>query len=132
MISKVEKKYIELVYKGFKKTDEIAVYLKIPEKKVLSIQHRIFDKLVVHSWYMVIRRSFELGILSADEYCSLDIKAEIDKTTQRIKKIDFSQCDDNVKFKIYNELIELYNKYEYNILLKQFNTRLPISDKKDK
>jgi len=130
-ISIYERRYIEMIYKGKYKTNEVASTLMITKGKVLNMKLRIFKKLAVNSWYNAIRRSFELNILKRENYSSFDIDDEINKTTERIKKINFSNNNDTlVKLKIFFELVDFYNKYEYETLLKQFNEDKNFNDSK--
>lgn len=120
--TKPEKTLLELVYNGTNSTSEIAEILNRTNKKVLATKSRIFKKLSVNSWFNAIRKSFEYNLLGKKYFKTINIESEIDKATMLITKINLSKenCDHNIKLEIYNELINLFNKYEYSFLLNQF------------
>jgi len=62
-ISNREKEIIDLISKGLSAND-IATQLYISSETVKSHKKRIFDKLDVLNSPMLVRRSYEMGILS--------------------------------------------------------------------
>jgi hypothetical protein len=121
-ITSIEKKILISMYHGSSKTEAIANDLNMPYKRVKNAKNRILKKLNVNNWYNAIRVSFEKKILNKNEYNSLDIIKEVRKTSLKINNIDYELINNDHKIKliIYKEIIEFYNKLEYNVLLKRF------------
>ena len=122
-ITKIEKKYIELIYLGVTDYKDLEKELKRSKKKISQMETRIFKVLESNSWYNVIRKSFELNILNKGDFRELNIENEINKTVLKIKNIKQTkhQEDVDIKLEIFDNLVALYNKREYDILLRQLN-----------
>ena len=116
-----ERKLIELVYIGIWDERKIAKLLLVPIKKVSVMKQNILYVLSANSWYNAIRKAFQLNILSKQKYASVDLKQEMEMRCQLIIGILTEQNSKEIKakLKIYDELLDFYNVYEYSCLLRK-------------
>ena len=120
LLSEVEIVMIELVYFGYLENNQLSERLSLSADKVNEIEKNIFRKFRTDCWFVIIKKAFELGILDKEKNSSLDTKKEVTACAKKILKIsiakDYSPTE--IKFKIYEELINFYTKYEYSYLLR--------------
>jgi len=130
-LTKIEIKYIELTYLGVTEYSDLEKELKRSRKKIINMQKKIFKTLSANSWYNAIRISFELNILNKGDYRKLNIEAEINKTAKIIRKIKANnlQNDVDVKLEIFSNLVRLYNKREYDLLLRNSGLEIEFNKK---
>ena len=120
-VTNKEKEFLKQIYIGNTDKEILIENLKITEVKLIKLEKRIFKKLAVNNWYNAIRISFELNILSREDFSTLDLNKEVIEAKENLLKIKFQdfKTDSIIKLLIFQELIELYNKYEYDVLLKK-------------
>ena len=116
-----EKKLIEYVYRGIHSEELLAKKLKVSINDISNMRLNILKKLSSNSWYNAIRKAFQMNLLDKDLYCDINLLQEIETCVQNILAIDPAnyKSDIDIKLKIYLELIDLYNKYEYSYLLRE-------------
>ncbi len=124
-LSKKEKRYLELIYRGVDDPIIISDTLKLQRNKVSTTKARIFKKLAVNSWFNAIRRSFTLDILLKEEYNIHGISDIVSNCSSNIHEIynnrEEGETEDEVKLKIYYALLNSFNEYEYDSLLRSFD-----------
>lgn len=123
-LSKKEKKYLELIYRGVDDPIVISNTLKLQRSKVSTTRARIFKKLAVNSWFNAIRKSFVLDILMKEEYNTSGISDVVLNCSSDIQNIynnrEKEETENEVKLKIYYALLKGFNDYEYDSLLRSF------------
>ncbi|MFT5848609.1 hypothetical protein [Psychroserpens sp.] len=120
LLSKSEIIMIELVYFGYLENNQLSERLSLSANRVNETEKKIFRKFRTDCWFVIIKKAFELGILDKEKNSTLDTEKELAACTDKILKISIAE-DSNpteIKFKIYEELINFYTKYEYSYLLR--------------
>jgi DNA-binding CsgD family transcriptional regulator len=120
LLSETEIIMIELVYFGYLETNQLSERLSLSADRVNEIEKSIFRKFRTHCWFVIIKKAFELGVLDKEKNSTLNTEKEVAACANKILKISISEdCSPTeIKFKIYEELITFYTKYEYNYLLR--------------
>ncbi|MFT5244484.1 MAG: DNA-binding CsgD family transcriptional regulator [Glaciecola sp.] len=120
LLSEAEIIMIELVYFGYLETNQLSERLSLSADRVNEIEKSIFRKFRTDCWFVIIKRAFELGVLDKEKNSILNIKKEVAASAKKILKISIAKdrSPTEIKFKIYEELINFYTKYEYSYLLR--------------
>ncbi len=117
--NQTEKRLIELAYNQGSEMGTLSRALKLKETEINHITQKLFKKMSVNCWHNAIRRAFEIGLLSRSRYSTLDLEVEAEAFVERICNLDLNKYNSDLEAQlaIYYELVDLYNKYEYNYLL---------------
>ena len=122
-VSKLEIAYIKYIYYGIDDKGLISEKLKIPINKINSLEETIFKKFKTKSWFQIIRITFDKGLIKRNEYSSFNIENEATKLAKQIFEDEkfYEQSHLEIKLRLFYKLIDLYNKFESDYLLKRFD-----------
>ncbi|GAB5401007.1 MAG: hypothetical protein Aureis2KO_25920 [Aureisphaera sp.] len=122
-LSVKERKLVELMYIGICEERKVCKILEISRNDMLRMKKNVFRTLGTNSWYNTIRRAFQLNILDKKKYTTLNFEDEIEKKSEEIRQLSLrtkkAENQLELKLHIYHKLIELYNTFEYNCLLRK-------------
>ncbi len=122
-VSKLEIAYIKFIYFGIEDKNLISEKLRIPIEKFNSIEESIFKKYKTKSWFQIIRITFDKGLIKRCDYSSFNIENEASKLAKQIFEDEnfAEQSHLEIKLRLFYKLINLYNKFESEYLLKRFD-----------
>jgi DNA-binding CsgD family transcriptional regulator len=105
-ITKKEKNVLALVYVGTTESNDLAIELGIPLKKIEILKKNIFIKLGVDNWQKAINRSFEKNILVKNDFFDDPISNKRNKKTNILLKIN--NDSNKAKIPVFIELILIF------------------------